>query len=153
MSLGISHDDIVEAIYIAVSPATWERRFVRPCKNYLLQANEMNASMAVLGDRVLDEIECVGGVAPSSVAHVIVHEREQVKLGFAKQDSDEYYTAEVDLLDFKCALLEMSKQSGLNPIQLVQQMRRCGADGKLQNRETLSRHFLLLAAFGTEINE
>ena len=153
MSLGISHDDIVEAIYIAVSPATWEARFVRPSDNYLLQAQDMNAAMVKLGDRILDEIDCVAGVAPSSVAHCIVHEGEQVKLGFLKQDSDEYFTAEVDLLDFKCSLLEMSKQSGLNPIQIVQRMRKCGADGKLQNRETLSRHFLLMAAFGSETNE
>ena len=153
MALGLSRDDWQEAIYISLCPATWEQRFTRPSENYLLQAADLNASMAQLGDRILEDVECVSGPSPSHVSHALVNEGEQVKLGFRRQDSEDYFTAEVDLLDFKCALIEMSKLSGMNPLQLTKSMRVAGESGKLINRETLSRHFLLLAAFGSDIRE
>jgi len=150
MALTLTRDDIFEAIYISVCPDTWSGTHERPSDNYLLQMGEYNAAMFHLRDRVLEDIECVDGPSPMAVANSIVAEAEQVKLGFTRQDSDDYFESEVDLLDFKCAIQDMARISGQSELQLVQRIRQHGDNGKLINNKTLGRQLLLLAAFGND---
>jgi len=148
--MALTRDDLITTISVGLNASTWIASFERPSDQFLLNQMGYNACLTHLGPRMLEEIESNVGHGPTDVASAIVTQGEQVRLGFSVQDSDEYYSEEVDLLDFTCALSDMARLSCSSEDTVVKRLLQCGEGGRLMNAQTMGRHLVLLAAFGND---